>query len=137
LNDEVTKAMKTRVGNLTRKVFFAALALAVLAMPALAAAPRTAPAPSGEHFFIISSVDLRKHELFLRHPTDVTTEMKVSASTKYLDENGKKIPFSSLHAGNTVYVTFRKDSKGAPVATRIRQGPMTLAVLHQRYLHFK
>ncbi|GEM_PF-1145217 len=116
---------------------FAALVMGVLAAPAFSATATPPRAGETEHFFIISSVDLRKHELFLRHPTDVTTVMNITSSTEFLDENGKKIPFSNLHAGNTVYVTFYAGSKGAPVATRIRKGPMTLQALHQRYLHFK
>ncbi|MGH9432166.1 MAG: hypothetical protein ACRD3T_11545 [Terriglobia bacterium] len=116
-------------------VTITALLLGAMGIPALAA--KTASNAEAEHFFIISSVDLRKNQLFLRHPTDVTTVMDVTANTVFLDENGKKIPFSDLRAGNTVYVTYSADSHGAPVATRIRKGPMTLQVLHQHYLNFK
>jgi hypothetical protein len=114
-----------------------ALIVGCLRAPAMAATPKSPNVSADGHFFIISSVDLRKHVLFLRHPTDVTTVMDVGPNTEFLDENGKKIQFNDLRAGNTVYVTFHAGPKGTPVATRVRLGPMTLAVLHQRYLHFK
>ena len=131
------KTMNKSIAKRLRAVISVACFIGAAAIPLLAA---TAPAPLAgqeEHFFIISSVDLRKHVLFLRHPTDVTTVMDVTTRTEFRDENGKKIAFSDLHAGNTVYVTFSSGPKGVPVAKRVRKGPMTLQALHQRYLHFK
>ena len=129
--------MSLSISKRLEAVMFAAWVFAVAAIPLLATTAPAPPAGQEEHFFIISSVDLRKRVLFLRHPTDVTTVMDVTPRTEFQDENGKKIGFSDLHAGNTVYVTFSNGPKGVPVAIRVRKGPMTLQSLHQRYLHFK
>ncbi len=88
-------------------------------------------------FFIISSVNRRSKELFLNAPTEVTELMLVNERTVFLNDQGKIIQFQDLRAGDTVYVISRRSSPGLPVAIRIQKGPMTLSVLHNRYLEFK
>jgi hypothetical protein len=88
-------------------------------------------------FFIISSVNRRSKELFLKAPTEVTELMLVNERTVFLNDQGKRIQFQDLRAGDTVYVISRRSSPGLPVAIRIQKGPMTLSVLHNRYLEFK
>lgn len=105
-------------------------------------APRGASAASTKtgyegDFFIISSVNLRSHELFLKAPTEVTELMTINDGTVFLDEQGKRLEFKDLRAGDTVYVVSKKSGKNLPVATRIQKGPMTNAILHQRYLAFR
>jgi len=96
--------------------------------------------PEGNYegdFFIISSVNRRSKELFLKAPTEVTELMLVNERTVFLNDQGKRIQFQDLRAGDTVYVISRRNSPGLPVAIRIQKGPMTLSVLHNRYLEFK
>ncbi|HEX5482848.1 MAG TPA: hypothetical protein VFZ08_09520 [Terriglobia bacterium] len=101
-----------------------------------ASAPAAKPAVQGD-FFIISSVNRRSHELFLKAPTEVTELMTVSDQTTLLDAQGKKLDFTQLRAGDTVYVVSRKNGNGLPLAVRIQKGPMTRAILHQRYIAFR
>jgi hypothetical protein len=92
--------------------------------------------PQGE-FFIISSVNLKKRDLFVKAPTEVTEEMVVTPKTVIVNEQGKRIPLSEVRAGNTVYVVARKNAEGVPEVVRLQEGPMTVAVLHSRYLKHK
>ncbi len=87
-----------------------------------------------ETFFIISSVDIRKKQLVLKRPTEVTELMQVTDKTICLDEQGKPIQFKELHAGDTVYVTSAPSSLGPRTVRRVRRGPMTVEELHRRYL---
>jgi hypothetical protein len=112
-------------------VFFILLGMAVLPLRA-ATAPRAAS--SDEQFFIISSVDLKKDQLVLKRPTEVTVLMDVNNKTVVLDEKGKPLHLKDLRAGDTVFVTSRKDNDDTPVATRIRKGYMTPEEVHRRYL---
>ena len=80
-----------------------------LAQPALAAG-----APPGD-FYIITSVNHRKHELFVKTPSEVTELMKVDDQTAFLDEQAKKISFADLRAGDTVYLVSRQE-KEMPLA---------------------
>jgi hypothetical protein len=124
---------------MSRRLALPAFALAVgflLALPLYAGA-RTAEATTGEHFFIISSVDLKKQQIVLKRPTEVTELIRVTDKTVYLDEQGKPIPFKDLRAGDTVFVTLASSGAGTPIAVRIRKGIMTVEELHRRYLQFE
>jgi hypothetical protein len=101
------------------------LAVAVLAM--------AADAPNSGDFFIVSSVDLGKRQLLLKLPTEVTELMGVDSNTRYVDEQGKPIRLTDLRAGDTVYIASTRGGD-KPLAVSIRKGPMTIEVLHQRYL---
>jgi len=112
-----------------------ALALVLFASGRLQAKDRAQSRTTGtDEFFILSSVDLKKHQLVLKHPTEVTELMQVTDSTVCLDDKEGRIPFSDLRAGDTVYVTYASHGAGPPVATRVRRGPMTVEQLQRRYL---
>ncbi|MGH9406577.1 MAG: hypothetical protein ACRD3D_12175 [Terriglobia bacterium] len=128
-----------------KKASFVDWIVSALALPALivaftvvgpAPAQASAAAPAGD-FFIITSVNLQLHELFLKAPTEVTELMLVSPSTKLLDEIGKPLALKDLRAGDTVYVTSTHSQSGEAMAQRIQIGPMTAEVLHSRYLNVK
>jgi len=98
-------------------------------------APRRAPAgTSGEDFYIVVSVNQAQKSLVLKLPTEVTTVMRVNDQTVYLDENGRRIGFADLHAGDTVYATHQHPAGNEEMAVRIRKGPMTVQELHRRYV---
>jgi len=97
----------------------------------------TTPAPaSSEEFFIVSSVDAGKSTMVLKRPTEVTLTMRVTEKTRCRNEEGKPIRFTDLRAGDTIFIVSERDSSGQLVASGIRQGPMTVKELHQRYLRF-
>jgi uncharacterized protein DUF5666 len=93
--------------------------------------------PAGEEFFLISSVDGKKHQIVLKRPTEVTELVRVTDSTVYRDEQGKPLEFKDLRAGDTVYVTVALQPDGSRIATHIRKGIMTVEELHRRYLKFQ
>jgi hypothetical protein len=129
-----------RFMKLIRNVFLAAT-IAVLVLAAsgsvkAASSPAQTEKFSGD-FFIISSLNLNKSDLFLKAPTEVTEEMLVDKNTVFLNATGQRIELKDLRAGDTVYVVARQNAKGVPVALRIQQGPMTVPILHSRYLTFK
>lgn len=95
-----------------------------------------APATGGEEFFIISSVDMKKNQLVMKRPTEVTVVMGVTEKSVYFDEKGKALGFKDFRAGDTVYVVSSRNAEGSRVVTRIRKGPMTLEQLRRRYLTF-
>lgn len=105
-----------------------------MAAPLAAAQKQPARAPSTEEFFIISSVDLKKNQLVLKRPTEVTVLMDVTDKTVCVDEKGKAVHLKELRAGDTVFVTFQRKPDGALEAGRIRMGYMTLEEVHRRYL---
>lgn len=84
-------------------------------------------------FYIISSVNLKNHELFLKTPTEVTELMLVNGQTEILNEAGGSISLADLRAGNTVYVVTQPQAASEPLATRIQIGPMTAQILRERY----
>ena len=92
--------------------------------------------PAGESFFIVSSVDAPKSEILLKQPTEVTQLMKLTSSTRYLDDTGKPIQISGLRAGDTVWVKIANGNASEPTAISIRKGPMTVAELHSLYLDY-
>ncbi len=110
--------------------------LTALALAVPAPADRKKPAASNDEFFIVSSVDLLKHQLVLKRPTEVTVLMHVNDKTAYLDANGKPLRLTDLRAGDTVYVNATAGSDGELLAQRIRKGPMTVQELHKRYLSY-
>ena len=84
-------------------------------------------------FFIVTSIDLTRKQILLKRPTEVTELMLLDDGTRCFEENGNAIRLADIRAGDTVYITSR--SNGGPlVAVTIRKGPMTLDVLHERYL---
>ena len=90
---------------------------------------------SGEEFFIVSSVDLQKTQLLLKHPTEVTLVVKTNEKTRFSDEAGKPLKLSDFRAVDTVWVT-SSGAVGDATATRIRKGRMTVADLHRYYLDY-
>ncbi|MGH9403738.1 MAG: hypothetical protein ACRD2P_16750 [Terriglobia bacterium] len=129
-----------KISGLRRLANIAVLAAFLLPVLLLAAAPLAAAngqEAGGAHagdFFIISSVNKKTHELFLKAPTEVTELMQVSGKTVFLDAQGKHISFNDLRAGSTVYVVANRNSGAEPIALRVEEGPMTTAILHQKYL---
>jgi len=92
--------------------------------------------PSGEQFFMISSVDTPKSQILLKRPTEVTLLMKVNDKTQIHDENGKSLHLADLHAGDTVWVKSSESEKDQPLAISIRKGPMTVQDLHSYFLDY-
>ena len=92
-------------------------------------------AASGDQFYIISSLNLKKNQLVLKRPTEVTVLMEVNDKTVCLGEKGKPLQLKDLRAGDTVFVASRANAAGDLVATRIRKGYMTLEEVHSRYLN--
>jgi phosphohistidine swiveling domain-containing protein len=122
------------------KFIFAAvfsLLSAVLGASLIAAQVTPARGSAQGEFFIVSSVNLQKQDLFVKAPTEVTEEMTVTPRTVILSEQGKHIPLSQVRAGDTVYVVSRRNSQGFPEVVRLQQGPMTVGILHARYLNYK
>lgn len=91
----------------------------------------------GEEFFIISSVNVAKNQLVLKHPTEVTESMLVNEKTTCLNELGKDFACKDLRAGDTVYITSGRGDRGARTAVRIRVGPMTIEEVHRKYVDFQ
>jgi hypothetical protein len=106
------------------------MALAV-SMPAWAQAqPKNA---QGEEFFIVSSVDLQKHQVVLMRPTQLTVVATIGPQTTYLGEKGQKLDVKAMKAGDTVWGITKPGPDGSVVAVRLRQGAMTPAELHKLY----
>ena len=93
-------------------------------------------AQAEEDFFIVSSVDVKKKQIVLKRPTEVTELLMVTEKTVCESEQGEPLKFESLRAGDTVYVTSRRNPEGMRTAVRIRKGPMTIEELRRRYLPF-
>ncbi len=98
-----------------------------------AAARKLKVSASGD-FFIVSSIDPKTQQIVLKRPTEVTQLVQVNAQTQYIDENGQPLKLQSLRAGDTVFVVLLQKSAAVPIATTIRRGPMTVDILHKRYL---
>jgi hypothetical protein len=116
-------------------ISFALLAAILAVVPVHAQTTKTAAASRVEEFFIVSSVDITKHQLVLKRPTEVTQLVQVNDKTTYLEEDGKQLKLSDLRAGDTIFVNLEPSVMPA-LALRIRKGPMTVAELHRRYLSF-
>ena len=115
---------------------FAAFLAAALPSAALAQARRASSDIRGEQFYVISSVDMQKHQIVLMHPTQLTVVATVNDQTAYLGEKGEKVGLKDLHAGQTVWAILRKDNGSQISAIRIREGAMTVAQLHKLYLDY-
>jgi hypothetical protein len=111
-------------------------AIFVFLMAPLLAQPKDSTPDNSGDFYLVSSVDLARRQILLKRPTEVTELMRVDGETRYFDERGKAIKLTDLRAGDTVYITSARNGD-QPVATAIRKGPMTLDVLHERYLKSK
>lgn len=122
--------------NLKRLIYLGAslILFGALAWPAYAQQAKRAAGSAAEEFFIISSVDLKKNHLVLKRPTEVTVLIGVNDKTTCVNEKGKPVRLNDLRAGDTVFVTSRRNSGGELMATRIRMGYMTLQEVHRRYL---
>jgi hypothetical protein len=120
--------------RLLQRTLFASLvaAFALAAFPVWAAG-HGAATETRDEFFIISSVNLPKHQLVLKLPTEVTMQMIVDSKTAIIGENGQKMNLGELRSGDTVYITYVAGPEGQS-ALKIRLGPMTVKELHQRYL---
>lgn len=103
-----------------------------ISMPAWAQAhPKNA---QGEEFFIVSSVDLQKHQVVLMRPTQLTVVATIGPQTTYLGEKGQKLDVKAMKAGDTVWGIIKPGRDGSVTAVRLRQGAMTPAELHKLYL---
>jgi len=103
-----------------------------ISMPAWAQAhPKNA---RGEEFFIVSSVDLQKHQVVLMRPTQLTVVATIGPQTTYLGEKGQKLDVKAMKAGDTVWAITKPGRDGSVTAVRLRQGAMTPAELHKLYL---
>jgi hypothetical protein len=98
------------------------------------AAARKLKVSAAGDFYIVSSIDPKSQQIVLKKPTEVTQLVQVNAQTKYIDENGQPLKLQGLRAGDTVFVVLQQKSAAVPIATSIRRGPMTVDLLHQRYL---
>ena len=113
--------------------FLLAAALAVLGAGMNVHAARTAPAQIVRNqFFIISEVNLQKHQLVLDLPSEITILMTVNSKTAFINGQGRHEPLRDIRPGDTVYITFERQGKGG-TALSIREGPMTVQILHARY----
>ena len=115
------------------------LLASLVAIFAAAAAPRIARAASPgsaretrDEFFIVSEVNLQKHQIIFELPTQITKTMDVSGKTTFVNGHGQRMPVSAIHAGDTVFVTYVSNGASATVLS-VREGPMTVEMLHHRY----
>jgi hypothetical protein len=110
------------------------LAFILANFPSSSAARNTdAAKETADEFFIVSEVNLRKHEVVMEEPSQITLTMNLTGKTVFQDDQGHALPINDLQAGETVYATYELDSKGAVTALTIREGPMTVEELHRRY----
>lgn len=123
-----------------RMIFAASAFVAILALllvaPVDAQTPKSPSDSRGEQFYVISSVDMQKHQVVLMRPTQLTVVATTNDQTAYVGEKGQKLGLKDLHAGQTVWATLRKDTGGQVVAMKIREGAMTIAELHKLYLDY-
>ena len=111
---------------------FASVLLTVTAVAGGASPASTA----ADEFFIVSSVDSDKGTIVVKRPTETTLTVRVTDGTRCLGLKGEPIRFTDLRAGDTVFIASASPASGAPTATSIRRGPMTVEELHRRYLRF-
>jgi hypothetical protein len=122
--------MNNRLRHITSLLALAAL---LLSAGIAAAAQKTSGRETADEFFLISSVNLPKHQLVLKLPTEVTMQLHVTDKTAIIGEKGQKLSLKDLRSGDTAYITYRHTADGAS-AVKIRLGPMTVNELHRRYL---
>lgn len=121
--------------NLALPIFAAALAFLVGA-PVPAQMPKSLSDLRAEQFYVISSVDMQKHQVVFMRPTQLTVVAATNDQTAYVGEQGQKLALKDLRAGQTVWAMLRKDKSGAVSVVRIREGAMTVAQLHRLYLDY-
>lgn len=121
--------------NFVASTLAAFLALA-MAAPAREQSPVAAANLRGEQFYIISSVDMQKHQIVLMRPTQLTVVATTNDQTTYLGEQGQKRALKDLRAGQTVWAATRKDKSGQVSVVTIREGAMTVAELHKLFLDY-
>ena len=97
------------------------------------AAQKSSPQITRDEFFIVSEVSLKKHEVVMEEPTQITITMNLTGKTAFTNQQGHALPIADMRAGDTVYVTYEQDSKGVVTALAIREGPMTRQELRRRY----
>jgi type IV secretory pathway protease TraF len=114
----------------------AASLAAALSTPAKAQSPVSSTNSRGEQFYVISSVDVQKHQIVLMRPTQLTVVASTSDQTTYLGEQGQKLALKDLRAGQTVWATLRKEKNGQQSVLKIREGAMTVAELHRLFLDY-
>jgi len=120
--------------KLVSGTIFATLVL-VLVSTGSAALAATKTGGAREHrdeFFIVSEVNLKRHQLVLEMPTQITMVMHLNKKTVFENRQGHRLPIADMRAGDTVYVTYVRED-GSSTALAIRRGPMTVAILHARY----
>lgn len=93
------------------------------------------PTSTGEHFFIIGSVDQAQQQILLKWPTEVTLLLKITPDTKFASEAGKPLKLADFRAGDTVWVTY-KGSGADAAAVHVRAGIMSEQDLHKYFLDY-
>ncbi|HKW90004.1 MAG TPA: hypothetical protein VJN21_14730 [Candidatus Acidoferrales bacterium] len=117
-------------------IFTAMLAI-VLSAPLPAQMRKTPSESRGEQFYVISSVDMQKHQIVFMRPTQLTVVATTNDQTTYVGEQSQqKLALKDLRAGQTVWATIRKDKSGDLTVARVREGAMTVAELHRLYLDY-
>ncbi|HEV2297611.1 MAG TPA: hypothetical protein VGR72_03740 [Candidatus Acidoferrales bacterium] len=123
-----------------KMIFVASTLVAILALlvvaPLDAQTPKSPSDSRGEQFYVISSVDMQKHQIVLMRPTQLTVVATTNEQTAYVGEKGQKLGLKDLHAGQTVWATLRKDKDSQVAVMKIREGAMTVAELHKLYLDY-
>lgn len=123
-----------RRSTILKFVSFACILFVALAASAPAWAQANPKNAQGEEFFIISSVNMQKHQVVLMRPTQLTVVASFSDNTTYTDEKGQKLAISAMKAGDTVWAVVKRAADGTVTVLRLRQGAMTPAELHKLYL---
>lgn len=122
------------MNRVTKLISFAVAILVALAVSAPAWAQAHPKNAQGEEFFIVSSVDLQKHQVVLMRPTQLTVVATIGPQTSYIGEKGQKLDVKTMKAGDTVWAITKTERDGTVTAVRLRQGAMTAADLHKLYL---
>lgn len=108
--------------------------LALVNFPTALTARAASPAKeTSDEFFIVSEVNLLKHQVVMEEPNETTITMGLTGKTVFKDEEGHTLPIKDMQAGDTVYVSYERDGNGIVTALTIREGPMTVEELHRRY----
>ncbi len=115
---------------------FVAILAAVISTPDWAQSRGSAADTRSEQFYIISSVDMQKHQVVFMRPTQLTVVATTTDQTAYVGEQNQKLALKDLRAGQTVWATLRKDKSGAVAVLKIREGAMSVAQLHRLYLDY-
>jgi hypothetical protein len=105
-------------------VCFLALALSLAASIAATAKAKGAGGAAKEEFFIVSSLNMQKHEILLKMPNEVTMPMSVTAKTTVVGQDGKPMKVTDLRSGDTGYFTYVQNGTEAQ-ALSIRLAGMT------------